>query len=247
MLKFKELLLGTDPEMFIVSKEGDYVHPKNVTLGTKKHPINMGQIVVHQDGAAAEFSIPPVSNEDDWNNFIELGLNFLRRPGMSFYPKCAIELPVDTIETYPELSEIGCSPDLILHEGEFCVRKLSYQKTNWRMCGGHIHIGCGPIEDEELLKQIVKDLDENLLDWMATQEWYDKETEEIRKAHYGMPGVIRIKPYGFEYRSPSNGWIFKEEDRKAVFNRVQKIMKNYMVCGDSVEKNSSVITEKLFA
>tara|TARA_R110000787_G_scaffold70320_1_gene156392 strand:+ start:8660 stop:9403 length:744 start_codon:yes stop_codon:yes gene_type:complete len=246
MKKYRDLQLGTDPELFVTDLNGEYVHPEKITKGTKKNPVQLGVINLHQDGAAVEFSIPPASTAEEWDALITLGLSFITRPEYKFHHKCAIELPREIIKSYPELSEIGCSPDLIFHNGECMSRSLSYRNTRWRMSGGHIHVGCGAIEDEELLEEIIKDLDINLLDWFKNQEWYDEKTEKIRQAHYGMRSVFRSKSYGFEYRSPSNGWIFKKEDRINVFHKVQQILKKYMLCGDSQEERTFVTTEKSF-
>jgi hypothetical protein len=33
------------------------------------------------------------------------------------------------------------------------------------------------------------------------------DPQPLRKEYYGQPGIFRAKPYGMEYRTPSNNWV----------------------------------------
>lgn len=51
----------------------------------------------------------------------------------------------------------------------------------------------------------------------------ETEAGKLRRTAYGFPGEFRIKPYGFEYRSPSNA-IFWEENLKVLRRVLETIV-----------------------
>jgi hypothetical protein len=80
--------------------------------------------------------------------------------------------------------------------------------------GGHIHIGGTFIKMLSLpqMKEFVRRIDTLVKPMCAAVE---TPAAALRQEVYGFPGEFRIKPYGLEYRSPSNA-IFWPENRKVL-------------------------------
>ncbi|HLD89870.1 MAG TPA: hypothetical protein VI911_02425 [Patescibacteria group bacterium] len=82
--------------------------------------------------------------------------------------------------------------------------------------GGHIHIGGTFIKMLSLpqMKEFVRRIDTLVKPMCAAIE---TPAAALRREVYGFPGEFRIKPYGLEYRSPSNA-IFWPENREVLKN-----------------------------
>ena len=61
-----QLLLGADPEAFVVLKDGGIpVSAHGLLPGTKDKPFPVEKGAVQVDGMAAEFNIEPAATEDE--------------------------------------------------------------------------------------------------------------------------------------------------------------------------------------
>lgn len=115
--------------------------------------------------------------------------------------------------------ELGC-------EGDYCIysdyEPNKRREDNSFCCvGGHIHIGLKKL-DWDIVENLVR-----LLDYYLTIPNLSKEKGERRRL-YGQAGTFRYstgKAY-FEYRTPSNWWIFTEEDRALVYDTVEWVINN---------------------
>jgi hypothetical protein len=240
------ITIGTDPEFFVVDTMGKYIPPKFVTKGTKKIPQRYSKGVIHQDAAAVEFSILPCDNAEDFSANIQEALDSIFiNPYFKMYPYTSIKLDDQIISMDSSLSEVGCQPDYKFIESKRVKRKLTYNNTNWRMAGGHIHIGIGFIKSDSLLEQIITDLDNKFMSWYREQDFYHAETEAIREAHYGDNGVFRQKKYGLEYRTPSMAWIKTHEDRVNVFNKIYEIVKPYSCIVSEEKEKRDIATTRI--
>lgn len=63
---------------------------------------------------------------------------------------------------------------------------------------------------------------------MPRMDWYVGlgslmfDTDKVRRRTYGGPSAYRNKPYGYEYRTPSNAWIMSEERQRWAFRMTQR-------------------------
>lgn len=239
------ITIGSDPEFFIVDKFGNFVTPKYVTRGTKDSPQDYDKGVIHQDASAVEFSIQPASTAEEFSSYIQEALDtILINPFFEMYPYTAIRLSDEDIKSDESLSEIGCEPDFKFINGKLVKRSLTYNNTNWRMAGGHIHIGIGKIRDQSILEELLNELDSKFMSWYRKQDFYHAETEAIREAHYGDDGVFRPKPYGLEYRTPSMAWIKTHKDRVNVFNKIYEIVKPYSCIVSEVKEKKDIASTR---
>ena len=98
----------------------------------------------------------------------------------------------------------GCSPTVSVYGSK---KPPVGTRTRLRSCGGHIHLGNSTLSSlkESDQHKLVK-----LLDIICgnTCVLVDRDENNIkRRKIYGRAGEYRMKPYGLEYRVPSNFWL----------------------------------------
>lgn len=214
---------GADPEIFI-SKNGKPVSAHGLIAGTKKEPFKVENGAVQVDGMALEFNIDPVPSADfvRFNNNIVKVLAQLKVLAKARDPKINFKLqPVaDFGEEYlaaqpDEAKELGCDPDYNAYTLQENPRPDGDRP--FRTAAGHLHIGWGadiPVDNPEHMKicaKLVKNLDKTVGMFMT---FLDREPR--RRELYGKAGAFRPKPYGVEYRQPSNVWLKSKTTRKLV-------------------------------
>lgn len=206
--------LGADPEVFLKCKtSGKYISGYGFLPGTKKEPFKIKDGAVQKDGMAAEFNIDPAGTADE---FITRTMSVMSQlqDMVKDYAEISIESCVDfdddIWEQTPEEAKIlGCDPDFNAYTGK--PNPKPEPKTNFRTAAGHIHLGWTDGVDPhnphhfEACRILTRELDLHLglpLAFLDTSEGSIK-----RKLLYGKPGAFRPKPYGLEYRVPSNYWL----------------------------------------
>lgn len=209
-----ELTLGSDPEGFLVDiKTKKYVSSEGLLGGSKAAPRPLLAGAVLEDNVTAEFNTPVVRFDDGEAAFVDSIVSVregLRRlvadRGLDLeFSSCAKFNPTDLCTE--QARESGCDPDYNVYTGD----RNSYPSmagSPVRYCGGHVHIGHPLILDNpRFLPLIIKFLDCSVT---AAMTVLDGITD--RHKVYGKLGNFRPKPYGLEYRSPSNAWV-KSPDR----------------------------------
>lgn len=208
---FHNITIGCDPEMFLKNKvNGKVVSAHDLLPGTKRepHPVNGGAVQV--DGVAAEFNIVPCSSATDFSNMVQTVKSSLKSmvedydlqiiPSYEFEPLYFDSLP-------KESKTLGCDPD---YNGwtEQPNPPPDGQSTTLRTASGHLHGGWTKNRDpycEIHFKDccaVARQLDYYV--GIYTLLW---DTDVRRRTLYGKAGAFRAKPYGIEYRTPSNVWL----------------------------------------
>lgn len=197
--------LGCDPEVFLQNEEGKPISIIGYIQADKWNPRQIEGMeqgfTVQEDNVALEFGIPPAATEDEFVHHVQAvmhkGLDFV--PGMKFSTLSCIIFPEDQMQ-HPMAHIFGCEPDFDAWTKE--VNKSPKPPHPYmRSAGGHIHV-----ETQLDPCQVVKNMDVFL---GIPSVLMDKGEE--RKQMYGKRGAFRGKPYGVEYRTLSNFWIFHEE------------------------------------
>lgn len=213
-------MLGADPEFFVKNLEtGAFMPICGLLGGTKEEPMQIRGLpkgFMHQeDGAAAEFNIPPTSDPETFSHNIQTAIThltaLLKRKGLA--PdnlNRVIELTKEQIAEHPKLATIGCDPDINAYGANNGKSPVGRQRQldivqigGIRGVGGHVHIGydkniCPP---DVLVK---------LLDICLAGPFIGKDIQSKRRKWWGLPGLYRDKPYGVEYRTLSNFWIWNQ-------------------------------------
>lgn len=91
--------------------------------------------------------------------------------------------------------------------------------------GGHIHVGGTFIRmlSLEQMKRYVRKIDSIVAPLCTSVE---TPAATVRQELYGAPGEFRIKPYGLEYRTPSNAIFWDKQQNTDVLLKILDIMVN---------------------
>lgn len=245
--------IGCDPEIFLTEEDGTPVSAHDLLPGTKKEPHKVPYGAIQVDGTAAEFNTDPVPSTD----FDAFNRNVVKVMGdlhkeVSRNAKRNIKMKLASVQEYPEgyfaelpetAKELGCDPDYSAYTLQPNPRPDN-TKT-FRTGSGHLHIGWAadiPVDNPEHIEicaDFVKMLDVTVGLFMT---YLDRDPR--RRELYGKAGAFRPKPYGVEYRTPSNVWLQRKCYRKMVFEGLHKAI-TYKSSGYTVERVTGVTEEAI--
>jgi hypothetical protein len=212
----RPILIGSDPELFLVNAQGEYISAIEKVPGTKDMPFKLPKVgrgfAIQVDNVMVEYNTPPAHSVDTWCNAHEKMFayitDFVGRLGLRPAIVASAELSATEL-AHPAANVFGCDPDFDAWNLEMNARPESNNKA-LRSAGGHIHIGA-PMSDIEKLN-IVRYLD------MTIDAYSIIHDPDVRRAElYGRAGAMRFKPYGLEYRTVSNFWLTSQEHKRSVF------------------------------
>ena len=220
--------LGCDPELFLVSADGQPRSSIGLVGGSKANPrpIGIGDgFAVQEDNVAIEFNIPPAATKAEWMERVPAAMKALEREvgmfhGLAFSDKSAIYFPTKELEN-PAALEFGCDPDYSAWEkGKRNPRPKATDAT-LRSAGGHVHVGY-KFDSRTDVQEFIK-----YLDLVMGVPSILMDEGHLRKSLYGGPGAFRYKPYGCEYRTPSNFWVFKDSFLGWVWDATERALKEF--------------------
>lgn len=202
--------IGCDPEIFVGNGKG-YKSVIDTIGGTKDFPrplMELGEgFCVQEDNVALEFNIPASSSKDEFVNNVVKCRDFLGTVmndafGLLLRKESAAYFPEEELKD-PRALEFGCDPDFNAWTGKRNPRPKASDAT-LRSCGGHVHVGYDFDNDAQRLETI------RAMDFYLGVGSVIIDEGDLRKQLYGKAGAFRIKPYGVEYRTLSNYWIWDE-------------------------------------
>ena len=204
--------VGADVEGFLVhTEEGDIRPCVGVFDGTKDapwRPENMPEgFAIQEDNVMVEFNVPPVEDSYAGADGIKLAKNMVKNEAATrgYYPLW--NTPVHEFKpsqlTSKQAQNIGCDVDYDAYTGGKARTNVP-NLTNWRSCGGHIHLG-GDFKCPDFVAALFAELYLGVCGAGVTNTY--RQEKNCRDQWYGLPGVFRSKTYGIEYRTPDNGWI----------------------------------------
>lgn len=211
-MKIDNLLIGSDPEAMIMEvATGKMISAVGLIPGTKDVPVSIGNgCYIQADNVNVEWCLPPTQDPKDFAKNLKYCIkytNSILPQGLRVLLNSSHEFDVDQLQT-PEALEFGCDQDFCIYNEDINEPnpKPTSTNPNLRSCGGHIHFGAvsliNPIASIRFLKTRI----EPLLGVALVA--LDPDTR--RKELYGKAGAFRLKPYGIEYRTPSNFWLSSE-------------------------------------
>ena len=210
-----QFLFGADPEVFVRDRETKkFVSAHGMIKGTKYEPTKVKNGAIQVDGMALEFNVKPSRLMGDTFFFrTQSILSLLSTLIPSKYE--VVVAPVarfdqEYIETQPDVAKrLGCEPDYNAWTGK--MNQPPRASAPFRTAAGHIHIGwwTRPIRDQErayiMAAEAAKQMDCTV--GLASVILDRSPDSRMRRELYGKAGAFRPKPYGMEYRTPSNFWI----------------------------------------
>lgn len=227
--------LGTDPEIFLCDQTGKHISVIGYINADKWHPMQIPGMAegftLQEDNVALEYGVPPAASAqelfDNIDAVMKKSLEYL--PNLSFSRLSCTVFDKDQLLT-PQAHIFGCEPDF---NAWTCEPNPPPNPPHpfMRSAGGHIHV-----ETKEHPLDVVKAMD---LFLGVPSVLMDKG--EKRKQLYGKAGAHRPKPYGVEYRTLSNFWIFEKKYMDWVWNSTEKALSNLGVA----EKYESVILDAI--
>jgi Phage phiEco32-like COOH.NH2 ligase-type 2 len=208
--------IGSDPETFLVDTSGKPISAIGYIKADKWNPMQIPDMpegyTLQEDNVSLEYGIPPASTSEELvrsiNAVMNKSLEYL--PGLSFSKLSCIIFPEDQMQ-HPLAHIFGCEPDFdawTLKDN----KKPNPPHPFMRSAGGHIHI-----ETKKDPVDVVRNCD--LILGVASVLM---DNGEDRKKLYGKAGAHRIKPYGVEYRTLSNFWIFEDRLIDWVFRNTSR-------------------------
>jgi len=224
-----DLKLGCDPEFFLYDKQKQRIVPANgLVPGCKEKPYVVQGGNVQLDGTVLEIGTDPASSGEEFLANIESVINWVRgHLGDRYEIRCGAVAKYYKWESrnIPQGAlRIGCSTQYKITStgSSYVLRETSPSSDTTNVekvpIGGHLHFGFCSGEDitnplhlrdcsalafnfERLFG-----LDQRILDWYNNSPGIRKV-----KVFPNAQRPVRVKDYGFEYRSPSSYWMFSRE------------------------------------
>jgi len=220
--------VGSDPEIFLEKKDGSVLPAFDFLPGKEKSvpttPSRGPNCNLYYDGFQAEFTTEAQSCLAYHVDSIQGGLKAALSHAKNKDTKAKLSLNT-VMDISPELmagSEekhvaFGCMPSLNAYGLQGI--KGNAREILFRSAGGHIHFGCGKLDEKTMVK-VVKALDAVL--GVCCVSFFAKYDNPRRRQMYGLAGEYRLPPHGLEYRTLSNAWLFHPLLAHMVFDLARK-------------------------
>lgn len=212
-MDFSNLLVGSDPEAMIIdTTTGKMISAVGLIPGTKENPESIGNgCYIQADNVNVEWCVPPTQDPEDFIKNIRYCVqytNSILPQGHRVLLRSSHVFDSDQLTT-PEALEFGCDADFCVYNDDLYKpnEKPAAADPNLRSCGGHIHLGHPYLSNPQKGAGFIRNIIEPTLGVALVV--LDMDTR--RKELYGKAGAVRYKPYGIEYRTPSNLWLSSEE------------------------------------
>lgn len=218
----QEFTLGSDPEMFAKNGVGDFIPCIGKLGGTKRNPLKINTGWVQEDNVMAEFNTVPAKTKKEFLANVTATRDevaqILLSHGLHVAEVSAAQFKAKHMRKR-KCFEFGCDPDKSIYK-----TLTMFPPKYTRFAGGHLHIGREDVAGEigGYRHYLIQNLDNYLFNLSV---YFDDDLERIN--YYGMPGKYREKPYGFEYRTMSNWWIWKPEFINTVYELVNLSVHNF--------------------
>lgn len=204
------MLLGADPEFFIVDTKYQIINSYRIIKKNKNKPIKINNFKFFYDNVAIEANFNPCNTKEKF--LVELDSMFSELKKLISPHKLSLQAYGELNESetsFPNINEIGCEPDLNAYK--FCYNKLPVKQVrgnSGRTIGGHLHIG--GIGDDAVLDPFLKPLFVYMLDLFVgiPSVLLDNSVDSYkRRKTFGKAGSYKSKKYGLEYRVLSPFWL----------------------------------------
>lgn len=238
--------LGADPELFVQTAEGQVVPICGKIGGTKENPLiinhlieahygpegrrrdpvdKTGNYAIQEDNVMLEFNVPAYREGAYFTEAISKMLTILEtavlnQHNLSLKYEAMHTFKPEDIAPFPQAFTVGCLSDMNAYaEGEMFERE-PFNATHFgthRFCGGHLHVQYNK-------NNVPPNVFAQFMDLMVELPFLRWDKQKMRRMFYGQPGIFREKPYGIEYRTPSNFWLGKAFREKHLAQLVENVI-----------------------
>lgn len=215
--------IGSDPEMF-VSDGFNIGHAIGMIGGTKQQPLVVRRGALQEDNVLLEFNTDPTDQEGEFleciREVMQQASDRIMYLGLELVPNVSSHVyPMSVLSEFPPLAfTFGCTPDFNALTGDKNPAPAAAD-PGLRTAGGHVHIGwdhLGTVTKEDQEKVGV------MCDYFLGLPSLMMDDDDQRRELYGKACAIRYKPYGVEYRTLSNFWIWEDSTVLWAFRQAQK-------------------------
>lgn len=216
-------LIGSDPELFAEDSKG-ITSVAGLLNCSKTNKLDMGDTRIQEDNVLVEFDIDPHDNFAGFNNNITRGIqlcaDLIKEHSMEI--AMGISSHIFTREQMLNFAksafEFGCEPDYNALTGQRNPKPAAAD-PGLRTGGGHLHFGFDHLGTYSTDNQKVLGV---MCDYFLGLPAMMIDPDDRRRELYGKAGACRWKPYGIEYRTLSNFWIFDEVNRSFIYDQAIK-------------------------
>ena len=234
-----QVTIGADPELFLCTDRRSMTPACGLIGGSKEHPDVVPKGALQEDNVMAEFNIDPALTVDEFiGNINTVYAELTRRAathGLQVASRASHVFPDFLLDMHEKAKEFGCEPDFNAYTLE--ENPTPDIHSNLRTCAGHVHLGFDSecTDYMQMTGEVV-----SYLDWIVGLWSVTVDSDTTRRERYGRAGAFRPKPYGLEYRVPSNFWLKSDDLKRIMFNRVRLA---YGLAQSNAEKpdNDSVV------
>jgi hypothetical protein len=227
----KIISIGSDPEFFVLDRNGRPYPATPFAKGTKDNPAQIPGLpngfFEQRDNLSFEGNIPISKTFEEFyfnmcfiRNFFQ---NKVTKFGYSLSPNGVEYFDKRYLKT-PEGMEFGCSSVVSSWDsqvGYYSERPTPVlNRAKYRVAGFHIHIGF--VINCDINHKDMAILVGRLFDLFITMPSQLVKPEPERIQSYGQYGMIRIKPYGVECRTLSS-YFTQDTQLKWVWDQLFKI------------------------
>lgn len=220
MPKLQLLTMGSDPELFLEDAAGKVISAIGKVGGTKEKPKQVKSLpkgfTVQEDNVLLEYNTPVARSNGVWFRNQEVMREYLHemvgKLGLKLSDKASHSMSDDQLQ-HPKAFVFGCEPDYNVWLMKW-NNKPQCDDPTLRSAGGHIHVGYSNPNMADSIRI------GRALDYWVGAPLAEVDPDKRRRLLYGKPGAIRFKPYGLEYRTPSNFWTLAPERVEAVYFNV---------------------------
>jgi len=235
-----KVLVGADPELFFCNSRGSLVSVIGKLPGDKHntHYIDQDGNGILVDNVAAEFNTAPADSAEAFINSVAKNLIELDERAAKLGLQLAAHVasasfPPEEMQD-PEAWVFGCEPDFNAWDGGEANPKPAAEDEFLRSCGGHVHVGSGDLDKLAIVKA---------MDLFLGVPSLLMDPDQDRRKLYGKGGCFRPKPYGVEYRTLSNFWIWSTKSILWVYEQTQKAVE-FVASGKNIPEDVADLIRK---
>ncbi|WWZ74777.1 COOH.NH2 ligase [Proteus phage J3S] len=224
-MSFK-LTIGSDPELLGFDIKtgliGSFAGRLGASKEEKKHLSE--DVRIQEDNVLIEYDINPHETWAGFNDNMARGISACyteaNKIGMSIAEGVSSHIfsKAELTSFHKSAFIFGCEPDYNALTGTRNPKPKAAD-PGLRTAGGHIHIG---FEGELDVTQMNQSILGVMCDFFLGVPSLLLDNDDRRRELYGKAGACRYKTYGIEYRTLSNFWIAKEENRKWAWDQSHK-------------------------
>jgi len=215
------MLLGADPEFFVLDSDYSVLNAIKFIKNNKKTPKKINDYKFFYDNIALEVNFTPAKTKDELVSKIDKCFSETKKLLGGNKISLQAHAIVNSIELKDKnAKEINCEPDIDSYK--FCYNKLPsnlYNNTNERCIGGHVHIG--GFKNDLICDPFMKPLFVYMLDLFLAIPYNlldNSVASSKRRKTYGKAGSYRCKPYGIEYRVLSPFWLQNDQTVQLLYD-----------------------------